>query len=86
MPELSHGFALEALGRLLSGATGPDWKARHPAIDRLRVALEEVPQRTSGLDIAVLIRQALQFEFARREWSSAPRLLIRQPPRLSRRK
>lgn len=79
MRELSHGQAFEAVGRLLSGATEREWKATHPAIDRLRVALEEAPQRPSALDIAVLVRQALQFEFARRDWSSAPQFLITHP-------
>ena len=67
MVNLESPDAFAALTRLLEHADGGEtWQARSPSIERLRVALTEIPQRTSALDLAVLLRQALQCEHAGR--------------------
>ena len=71
-----HG-AFEALTRLLGGADeGETWSARAPSIERLRFALSETPQCASPLDLAVLLRQALRYEYARRDYTVSPTILV----------
>lgn len=73
MRELDGHNAFEALVSLLDGADdGTTWCARSPSIERLRVALTEVPQRASALDLAVLLRQALSHEHNRRDTAALP--------------
>lgn len=57
--------ALDALKRLLDGRdTETQWAALSPAIDRLRLAIVDPNSNASPLDLAVLLRQALLYEFA----------------------
>lgn len=73
-------FAFQALCGLLDGSNdGRHWSATSPAFERLREALIEEPARASSLDLAVLLRQALQREFARREHSIPPTVVIKHP-------
>jgi superfamily II DNA/RNA helicase len=58
---------------------GAAWSALNAAFERLRVALSETPQRASALDLAVLLRQALAFEHARRGYAVAPTVQVAQP-------
>ena len=57
----------------------PAWRAASTSIERLRIALDERPQRASALDIAVLLRQVLQFEYAQRNFALRPTVVIRHP-------
>jgi hypothetical protein len=78
--ELSGHEAFARLSGLLGGAEdGEDWSARSPAIDRLRVALDEQPQRASPLDLAILLRQALVHEHERRTRAVRPAVRIAHP-------
>jgi superfamily II DNA helicase RecQ len=79
MTELSGHAAFERLGTLLSGSDEGDWSASSPAIERLRVALTEIPLRASPLDLAVLLRQALAHEHERRHGAVRPTLKIVHP-------
>ena len=72
--------AFAALARLLGDVTqGDGWCALSPSIERLRVALSEAPQRASGLDLAVLLRQGLRHEHARRNYTVSPTILVSHP-------
>jgi len=79
MPELEGGAAFAAIANLLSGGDPGVWRGRSPSIERLRQALTEYCPLASGLDLAVLLRQVLRYEHARRECDSSPVVLIRHP-------
>jgi len=80
MAECDGLDAFNALTRLLADGSGEEpWSASSPSVDRLRVALTESPQRASALDLAVLLRQALRCEHARRDYAVAPTVLVAHP-------
>lgn len=80
MADLDGHDAFAAIVRVLACAEdGAAWSALEPALERLRAALSEAPQRASPLDLAVLLRQALVFEHARRGYAVAPTVLIAHP-------
>lgn len=79
MSELDGHDAFAALSQLLDSAEGGTWSARSPSIERLRVALCEMPQRAGALDLAVLLRQALRHEHARRNYSVSPTIRVSHP-------
>lgn len=80
MADLDGHEAFAALTRLLSNADeGEAWRARSPSIDRFRVALTQTPQRASALDLAVMLRQALRYEHARRGYVVSPTILVAHP-------
>ncbi|WP_287236173.1 protein DpdF [Mesorhizobium sp.] len=67
MVELDGHDAFKALARLLECADdGTAWRAKSPSVERLRIALTELPQHASALDLAVLLRQAINHERTRR--------------------
>ncbi len=76
MNRLDQNEAFAVLSKLLGGEGGSEWVAASPAIERLRYALSETPQRASELDLAVLLRQALCFEHARRDFVVAPTICV----------
>ena len=77
MAELDGHDAFAALTSLLGGIEdGSAWSALPPSVERVRVALTETPQRASAVDIAVLLRQALRFEHARRSYAVSPTILV----------
>lgn len=72
---LSSENAFGALRELTGGNSATEWKAADaPAIERLRSAWL-APMGRSPLELAVLVRQALQFESGRRE-GGAPNLPV----------
>ena len=72
--------AFAALTQLLGDDDdGETWSARSPSIERMRFALSEVPQRASPLDLAVLLRQALRYEHARRGYNASPAIRVAHP-------
>jgi ATP-dependent DNA helicase RecQ len=73
MSALEGSAAFTALAGMLNGGSS-DWRATSPSLERLRVALG-APQ-SSALDLAVLLRQALRFEHARRGYSVSPSVLL----------
>ena len=78
MDDLREHTAFEALSRLLGGMDDAGWSAPgEPSIERLRIALTETPQRATALDLAVLLRQALRREFARREFEATSTVMVR---------
>ncbi len=80
MTELEGHGAFEAMRALLGDTEAADaWSASSPAIDRLRAALAEQPSRASPLDLAVLLRQALRHEHARRSYAVSPTIRLRHP-------
>jgi ATP-dependent DNA helicase RecQ len=79
MRELNGLDAFDALTRLLSGEEQMPWRTIEPALERLRVALSSVQQDASPLDLAVLLRQALRYEFARRGHEVSPRVYVSHP-------
>ena len=80
MVQLDGHDAFEALTKFLrDNDDGKTWFARSPSIERLRLALSEVPQRASQLDLAVLLRQALRYEHARRDFAVSPTILVAHP-------
>lgn len=76
MGELDGHDAFAALTSLLAGAEGSAWTALAPSVERLRIALTEAPQRASAIDLAVLLRQALRFEHARRNYAVSPTVFV----------
>lgn len=73
LAELDGHDAFNALVRLLDRADdGTAWRARSPSVERLRIALTELPQRASALDLAVLLRQAVSHEHTRRGTAVLP--------------
>lgn len=80
MAELEGHEAFAALSRLLANTEGGDsWRAVSPAIERLRLALCDNPESASQLDLAVLLRQALRYEHARRSYNVSPTVLVAHP-------
>jgi superfamily II DNA/RNA helicase len=78
MRELHGAEAFDALRELLSGAPQEDWRApTEPSIERLRFALEDSTAQASQLDLAVLLRQALRREDARREYEVSPHVVVK---------
>ena len=72
--------AFAALTQFLGGTDdGKTWCACSPSIERLRIALTEKPQRASPLDLAVLLRQSLRYEHARRGYAVSPTILVAHP-------
>ena len=80
MTALSELAAFEALGRLVAGHGKSDWSApSEPSIERLRLALSGDERAVSKLDLAVLLRQALRREYARREYANNPVMVVGHP-------
>jgi superfamily II DNA/RNA helicase len=79
MTALEGGTAFAALERLLAESDYTEWTTTVRAIERLRLALSEESPRATSLDIAVLLRQALRHEHARRDFTVAPAVLVKQP-------
>jgi ATP-dependent DNA helicase RecQ len=80
MRKLAGAEAFEALRGLLAGLPQEDWRAStEPSIDRLRTALGEEASHASELDLAVLLRQALRREDARRSYEVSPRIDVKHP-------
>lgn len=72
--------AFVALSHLLDRTdSGADWQARSPAIERLRKALVDPAHQASGLDLAVLLRQAMTHEHVRRGAAVTPAVLVSHP-------
>jgi ATP-dependent DNA helicase RecQ len=76
MRQLSGHDAFDALARLLGEKEQAPWFSSEPAFDRLRVALGETDPAASQVDLSVLLRQALRFEFARRDYHVAPHIRV----------
>lgn len=76
MRKLNGHDAFEALTQLLAGQEQTPWTTDEPAFDRLRVALGTTQPSASPLDLAVLLRQAMRYEYAAREHAVSPQLLI----------
>ncbi|WP_425985270.1 protein DpdF [Ensifer sp. R-19] len=77
MIELDGHEAFAALiGLLADKEDGQGWRSASPAIERLRHALCESPCLASQLDLAVLLRQALRHEHARRGYKVSPTVLV----------
>lgn len=75
MADLDGPEAFKALSDMMSAPTAQsDWTAASPAIERLRRALCEKAAKASAKDLALLLRQALRFEAARRDHSMTPSL------------
>ncbi|MGO6790017.1 protein DpdF [Rhizobium ruizarguesonis] len=80
MDRLQGHQEFEALSHLLSGKEGAGtWCGLSPAVERLRAALCDATQAASALDLAVLLRQALIHEYARRAYEVSPTLHIAHP-------
>ncbi len=81
MADLSDHAAFKALTLLLGGeGEGAEWTASaEPSIERLRVALTNPAIAPSPLDLAVLLRQALRHEYARRSFAVSPSVVVRHP-------
>lgn len=80
MRELDGAEAFHALGRLLAFEPQEEWRASgEPSIERLRVALGGVTPQASELDLAVMLRQALRREDARRGYEVSPRVIVKHP-------
>ncbi len=73
MTPLEGSAAFAALAGMMDGGSG-DWRAAPPSIERLRSALGSA--RATGIDLAVLLRQALRFEHARRGYTVSPTVLV----------
>lgn len=72
--------AFVALSQLLVCTdNGDEWEARSPAIERLRKALVDPERLASGLDLAVLLRQAMTHEHVRRGAMVTPAVLVSHP-------
>lgn len=76
-----HGHAaFTAISQLLAGiGGGEEWRGQSPAIERLRAALCDTGNDASVLDLAVLVRQVLIYEYARRAYEVSPTLRIAHP-------
>ena len=82
MRELAGTEAFDALRGLLAGFPQEDWRApTEPSIERLRSALGDETSHASKLDLAVLLRQALRREDARRSYEVSPRVDVKHPTR-----
>lgn len=69
MRTLTGSAAFAALADQLNGGS-EDWSAAPLSIERLRVALNTAG--ATALDLAILLRQALRFEHARRDYAISP--------------
>ena len=76
MRRLNGHDAFDALVQLLANADQSPWEASEPAFDRLRIALTSDQGQTSLLDLALLLRQALRYEYSRRGHEVSPRVLV----------
>lgn len=80
MRELEGTQAFDALRQLLEGEPQDDWRASvEPSIERLRTALCSTTNEASQLDLAVLLRQALRREDARRNYEISPSVIVKHP-------
>jgi ATP-dependent DNA helicase RecQ len=80
MRELAGAEAFDALRGLLAGLPQDAWRApTEPSIERLRRALGDETSQASKLDLAVLLRQALRREDARRSYEVSPRVDVKHP-------
>lgn len=80
MAEVDGHDGFVALSRLVNRVdSGADWRARSPAIERLRLALVDPAQAASPLDLAVLLRQALTHEHVRRGAMVSPGVSVSHP-------
>lgn len=80
MHEIDGAEAFDALRGLLSGAPREEWRApSEPSIERLRLALGDKATQASKLDLAVLLRQALRREEARRGYEVSPCVVVKHP-------
>lgn len=80
MLELAGAEAFDALRNLVAGSPQDAWRApSEPSIERLRLALQEETPQATELDLAVLLRQALRREDARRNYEVSPRVVVRHP-------
>lgn len=80
MRELEGTQAFDALRQLLEGESQDDWCASvEPSIERLRAALCSTTSEASQLDLAVLLRQALRREDARRNYEVSPSVIVKHP-------
>lgn len=78
MRELEGAEAFDALRQLLAVEPQEEWRAPgEPSIERLRVAIGGVTSQASALDLAVLLRQALRREDARRGYEVSPRVIVK---------
>jgi ATP-dependent DNA helicase RecQ len=78
MRELVGAEAFEALRELLAGLPQESWRApTEPSIERLRIALGQEAPQASEIDLAVLLRQALRREDARRNYEVSPRVHVK---------
>ena len=76
MNALDGNAAFAALADQLDRGNA-DWVSGALAIERLRVALGSA--RATALDLAVLLRQALRFEHARRDYAVSPVIRVSHP-------
>ena len=80
MRELAGVDAFDALRELLEGLPQEAWRApKEPSIERLREALGDETSQASKLDLAVMLRQALRREDARRSYEVSPRVEVKHP-------
>lgn len=80
MRDVDGTEAFDALRRLLAGEPQEEWRAlAEPSIERLRVALGGTTPQASKLDLAVMLRQALRREDARRGYEVSPRVNVKHP-------
>lgn len=78
MRDVAGADAFDALRALLAGEADEAWTATdEPSIERLRAAIVGTAPRASTLDLAVLLRQALRREEARRGYEVGPRVTVR---------
>lgn len=77
MADLDGHDAFSALSHLLNRTdNGAGWQACSPAIERLRRALVDTGHAASGLDLAVLLRQAMTHEHCRRGAMGSPAVRV----------
>lgn len=80
MRELEGAEAFDALRSVLAVEQQEEWGASgEPSIERLRAALGDVTRQASELDLAVMLRQALRREDARRNYEVSPRVIVKHP-------
>ena len=80
MADIDGHDAFAQLSHLLDRTDdGAGWRARSPAIERLRQALIDPAQAASALDLAVLLRQAMTYEHVRRGAMVSPSIPVSHP-------
>ncbi|WP_082655947.1 protein DpdF [Aureimonas sp. D3] len=80
MVDLDGHDAFVALTQLLTRTNREaNWQARSPAVERLRKALVDPARQASPLDLAVLLRQAMTYEHARRGAMVPSAVLVSHP-------